>query len=816
MFSFERSLRRLVRDLATHHPQPHHRRLHVETLEDRSVPAVTASLSSGILTVTLSAPGDHAFITSSTAGIRVGTTSNGTEALVDTTGINRIDLVDSGTNANQKVNFDGSVVYSLASSGGVRINSTGIEIINLNQKISATTFISGDANTVNVAAPGQIQVGVNLAASGGTVNVAAGTYAENVTIDKPISLLSVSGRSNTTIVGTTGVSLGTIYITGSTSGVQIGAANKGFTIVGFDGPTAAIEVGAIYISGNHSNLSIIDNEVQANGDHGLIAEFGANINTATISNNIFSGKTFVGTNPAGNGFAAQFTLPNVPRQLVVLGNGGGVTPSNVTGLTFTNNQITGTTGGISFTDNAGNPIPATPQGNTLVTLDVSSSTISNNVFAGETTAFASALRVRRPNATISGNTFNTSNMSDSTNSLFVQNNLTPLELIEPLNTYDRGAYHLGGTTVWQTIQIAVLAANPTGTTVAVLPKSSGYAENVTVQRFLGGLQSITFVTPSSPVTVNPSSGNAFTIPSGVTAYFNGSFTTTRPTVVQSGGTIGGTGTITGPVTVDSGGTMAPGLSPGILNTGNYTLAGKLDIEVVRPLSTTIAGTDYDQVNVTGPVTLQPGSQLNLIFTGSGTIPDGKTIRIINNDLTDPVSGTFTTVSDNGIPVVVTPVLGGFQFNAGGRNWFLTYAGGTGNDVTLSSIPTPTPIVAYVSPTWGSLIIGDAIADADFGTTGNQPAIFGFNAFTTIAAAQAAVGSSGTIIVNAGSYAESISLSGTQTLEITGPDTAQAVTIQSLAAVATASIVIEGSSTLTIGDATSTTIACVISGSGNLV
>jgi autotransporter-associated beta strand protein len=783
-------------------------------LEDRVTPAVSASVVANVLTVTLSAPGDHAFITSSASGIRVGTTANGTEALADTTGIVRINLVDSGANANQSVNFDGTSVFTLASSGGVRISSAGIETINLNQAISATTLISGDAATVNVALPGQIQVGVNLVANGGTVNVNNGTYNENVVINnKNLTLQSVNGRTATKIVGTTGVASGTIQLAGTTTGVQIGTTGKGFHIVGFDGPSAGIEVGAVYIGGTHSNLSIIDNEIEANGDHGLIAEFAAVLNNVTVSNNIFSGQTFVGPNPAGVGFSAQFTLNNVPRQLVLFGNGGGSGPSNVTNLTFTNNQITGTTGGISLTDNSGNPNAPTPQGNTLVTLDVSNSTISGNTFAGTTTAFASALRVRRPNTTISGNTFNSTNMTDTTNNLFVLNNTTPLQTIAAANTYDRGAYHVGGTTVWQTIQAAVAAAAITGTTVAVLPTTGGYAENVVVQRPDNKLQSISFQFHSSTVSVNPSSGDAFTIPNGVTAFFNSTFVTTAPTVVQAGGTMGGNGGVTGPVTINATGTMAPGVSPGTTNTGNYVQDGKLDIEIVRPLTTTVAGTDYDQVNVTGTVTLNPGAQLNLIFTGSGTIPTGKSITLINNDGTDPVTGTFTTISDNNIPVAVTPFLSGFTFNAGGVGWFLTYSGGDGNDVVLTSVPLLT--VAYVSPTWGSLGIGTPITDADFGTAGNQPAVFGYDAFATIAAAQAAVGAGGTIIVNAGSYAAT-TLTGTQTLEITGPDAAQAVSIGSLTTSAGQTVILEGTSTLTVGDATSTTIAGVLSGTGNLV
>src|SRR5205823_5616788 len=43
--------------------------------------------------------------------------------------------------------------------------------------------------TVNVGASGSIQNGVDVVAGGGSVNVAAGTFAENVSVGKSISLL---------------------------------------------------------------------------------------------------------------------------------------------------------------------------------------------------------------------------------------------------------------------------------------------------------------------------------------------------------------------------------------------------------------------------------------------------------------------------------------------------------------------------------------------------------------------------------------------------------------------------------------------------
>src|SRR5205823_1685841 len=71
----------------------------------------------------------------------------------------------------------------------------------------------------------------------------------------------------------------------------------------------------------------------------------------------------------------------------------------------------------------------------------------------------------------------------------------------------------------------------------------------------------------------------------------------------------------------------------------------------------------------------------------------------------------------------------------------------------------------------------------------------------------------TVVVNGGTYAETVSLGDGDTLRITGPDAAQAVTIDDLASIAGTTINIQGTSTLTVGDADDRTIAGVISGSG---
>jgi fibronectin-binding autotransporter adhesin len=179
--------------------------------------------------------------------------------------------------------------------------------------------------------------------------------------------------------------------------------------------------------------------------------------------------------------------------------------------------------------------------------------------------------------------------------------------------------------------------------------------------------------------------------SGGTLLANG--TVPGPLTVNAGGTLGGTGTVAGPVTVNAGGSIAPGLSPGITNTGNLSIAGTLVIEIE---GTTI-GTQYDNVNVTGTVGIAGGA---LLVTGAFVPVAGTVFTIVSNDGADAVTGTFlglaegATVTLNGVPLVIS------------------YVGGTGNDITL----TAQAAVAVAVPTLGEwamllLVLGVGLAGA---------------------------------------------------------------------------------------------------------
>tara|TARA_R110002096_G_scaffold147220_11_gene306938 strand:+ start:6505 stop:13509 length:7005 start_codon:yes stop_codon:yes gene_type:complete len=137
-------------------------------------------------------------------------------------------------------------------------------------------------------------------------------------------------------------------------------------------------------------------------------------------------------------------------------------------------------------------------------------------------------------------------------------------------------------------------------------------------------------------------------------------------------------------------------------------------------------------------------------------------------------------------------------------------------VTVNGADDAVSGILYVDGSWSGLNAGDRIEDADAGTTGDQLAFFNGNAFATIGDAIANAGTGDTIVVNAGTYDETVVLNDGKTLEITGPNVDQAVTVTELSSDVGTTITIEGGSTLTFANTTEQTIAGTVEGSGSLV
>ena len=161
----------------------------------------------------------------------------------------------------------------------------------------------------------------------------------------------------------------------------------------------------------------------------------------------------------------------------------------------------------------------------------------------------------------------------------------------------------------------------------------------------------------------------------------GSATGSGAVTVDAGATLSGAGIIGGPLEIA--GELGPGDSPEILTVNNQVTfePGSTFNAVV---SGTTAGSGYDQLKTTGPVSL--AGSLNLTF-GTFTPTAHDILFLINNTGLGATSGTFQ-YADNS----VTGTFDGFD-------WYITYEAndaGTpsltgGNDVAIYSVPEPTTL-----------------------------------------------------------------------------------------------------------------------------
>ena len=254
-----------------------------------------------------------------------------------------------------------------------------------------------------------------------------------------------------------------------------------------------------------------------------------------------------------------------------------------------------------------------------------------------------------------------------------------------------GTVTVGGSSV-STISQAGTTANinlgssaTAGTIFSVADATGNSAVDLTVSAVLqnGGNSAnaaqASFLTKSGLGTMTLSGTNTYTGATNVTGgtlVINGSISTSILTTVSSGATLAGTGTV-GAATIQGGATLSPGVSGvGILSTGNYSQAGTLTLDL-NGLS------NYDQVNVTGSVTL---SGLLSASVGGGYTPaNGNLLFILLNDGSDAISGTFSGLAQNGTVTIGTST---FQISYNADSATNAFSTVSGNDIALLAIPEP--------------------------------------------------------------------------------------------------------------------------------
>jgi hypothetical protein len=581
-----------------------------------------------------------------------------------------------------------------------------------------------------------IQEGINGALSGGTVQVAAGGYNEDVNVNKPLTL-SGAGADSTSITGPIGGDGTTVRI--SASNVEV----RGFTIT---------RAGNNTTDWNNAGLNSAGMAIQGQ------AITGANIHDNYITGN----RTAIDVNNS-NGHSIHNN--------VITNNRTGLIFRNQTdNLTVVENEITNNwTVGVLFLDASGGT-------NSPVQTAANSTFYSNNISGN----WYGNIVDRQVGGSLPAPG---TNLKNFTGNWLGSNNPT-------VTTADSGE---PGYAAQIPVDFGGTATNPGGMPEIAGPASANFdfspfadtATDTNVETVAGRgtygfqIKLTDLVVSSASAQTTPGLSNIQEginmIPVGgnlkvLTGTYNGNVDVNKALNLR------GTPTINGTLTTSvAGAEISPGFSPGIMNSGSLTMASGSTLNI--ELAGTAAGSGYDQMNVTGTVNLG-GATLNLSILSPFAPANGNQFVIVKNDGTDSVTGTFNGLAQNAV------------FFVGANAFQISYNGGDGNDVVLTvvslcntvSIPTgistPTGVPVTV-PINVDDTTGKGLLSYDFTITYN-PAVI--NSPT--------VDSTGTLssgmTVTTNSVAGTLRVSGFSANPLAGAGTLLKINFQAVGAVGTTS------------------------------
>lgn len=542
-------------------------------------------------------------------------------------------LTGGAANLAQNLAIEDKITHAIddPSLGFVRVKTGGLFV-------TANSF-----NAPNTTMP-SIQRAIDLATAGESVDVGAGTFIEDVNVNKTL-IVSGAGAANTTVSGAIGGAGSTFALTANN--IEL----KGFKIT---------REGNTVPQWNDPNLNSAGVSIQGQ------AITGANIHDNLITQN-------------RSGIDINNSNGHTVRNNVITDNRTGLIFRNQTdNLTVVENEITDNwTVGIVFLDATGGTSNSPLQ-------QALNCTFSNNNFSGN---WYGQIVDRQSSAFIP--TPGTTNLKNFSANWFGTNApvVTTANSTEPGYAGQIPTTVPGGTATPPGGQPDI--AGPASANFDLTPLLDvGTDTNVetTLGRGTFGFQGSFNVL--DVIATNAQTGATGRIQEGINLVNSGGTvkvpagTFTENVNVNKAATLLGTPIINGTLAASvSGATVSPGFSPGVIGSGSLSLSSG-SILTIETVSNAGPGTGHDQLEVTGAVSLG-GATLNLVNSFAPT--GGTSFTIITNDGADAVSGTF-----NGLPE-------GTVFASGGSFFRITYAGGSNsNDVVLTA-QIPPQVMAGATP-----------------------------------------------------------------------------------------------------------------------
>ncbi|KPF81967.1 hypothetical protein IP70_22515, partial [alpha proteobacterium AAP38] len=500
---------------------------------------------------------------------------------------------------------------AITGNGGLTKTGSGTLVLSAgsgsNTYSGGTTVSDGKLSISNASHLGSGTLTLN----GGTLRMTAGMTGTNAIVLASNSTIEVGTSTYTTWSG---------VISGSGSLVKTGAGSLSFNAANTYTGNTTISEGAIVINSATATLGGPDSG-NGNAYGTLTINDGAHLDfnyAVTIANNLVMGGVGVGYGAIQAGFASG---PITFSGAVTLTSNTLVDPGNNT-LEFS--------GGISA---GGNSYALTNAWNGTIKL----SGTASNWTGGLTTA---------------ANHTGIFSISDSSN-------------------IGSGQISLNGGS------LTVTGSNVTLSNNIALGSGGGTVDSNNALTLSGVIAGSAALTKTGSGTLTLSGTNTYSDATNVSAgtlVVTGSLGGTSSLTVASGATLGGTGSIfaassTNSLTVNSGGTIAPGAAGTNDSVGKLTINGNLTLNGTAAFQLKgkdTAGTDFDQVDVLGTITVGSSAALSITTLNSYSLGNN-TITLIKNDGSDAVSNSSTTLVTNGIVA---------------NTYLLSLVGDSGNDITV--------------------------------------------------------------------------------------------------------------------------------------